>query len=295
MLSRSWLAVLMVAMPALGAVTISCQREGERSQPAVARGTASQPAGAMGKTLDEPEENPSSAVDPGGGVPAIRSAAEAGKYLFVFFYRDARDEQTRRMREIFDGAVKKVADRARHIEIDVSDPSERPIVEKFGADRAPMPLVLALAPNGAVTGGFPTTFEEKQIVEAFASPSMEECLKALQERKIVLLCVQNESTALNDAAMLGVRDFKADSRYGQWTEVVTLDPADKAEAKALENLQVDPSTREAVTVFIVPPGSALARFKGGTSKDMLVAALNSASSGCGPGGCGPGGCGPAKK
>ena len=62
-----------------------------------------------------------------------------------------------------------------------------------------MPLVLAVAPNGAVTGGFPTTFEKQQLVDAIATPSTQKCLKALQDGKLVFLCVQNGETKSNDA------------------------------------------------------------------------------------------------
>src|SRR5208283_2699955 len=56
--------------------------------------------------------------------------------------------------------------------------------------RAPMPLVLAVAPNGAVTGAIPLKLTEAQVGQAFVSPIAAQCLKAVQSRKLVLLCVQ---------------------------------------------------------------------------------------------------------
>ena len=153
-----------------------------------------------------------------------------------------------------------------------------------------MPLVLAVAPNGAITGGFPQGFEETQLLGAFASPCEEKSLKAHQERRVVLVCVQYESTASNDAAMKGVLDLKADPDFGPYTEILALDPVDPAESGFLKALQVASQTEEAVTVCLVPPGTAVARFTGETQKESLVAALSS-SEGCGPSGCGPSGCG----
>jgi len=74
-----------------------------------------------------------------------------------------------------------------------------------------------------------------------------------------------------------------------------LDPADRAEAKFMSQLKLDPKTREAVTVFLAPPGSGVATFTGATRKAELVAALTKArsSSGCGPG-AKPGCCPPKK-
>lgn len=228
---------------------------------------------------------------PGGsGLAAIRLAADANKYLFVFIY-DRLDEQTLAMRKVFDEATGEVADKADAVAVRRSDPIQRGIVRKLDVARAPVPLALALAPNGAVTGGFPIKFSVQQLMDAFVSPCTEQCLKAIQADKLVFLCVQNKTTKLNDEAMKGVRAFKADPRYKARTEIIMLDPADASEAKALGRLGIDPKTPEAVTVFLTPPGQVIAQISGATDKKVLLAA--SAKS-CGPG-CASTGCGSKKK
>lgn len=227
----------------------------------------------------------------GKGMAAIKQAAEAGKYIFMFFSK-TDDDQSLAMRKVFDKAMERVTDRAQWIAVDVNDSSEKAIVAKFDLGRAPMPLVLAMAPNGAITGGFPRKFEEQQLVEAFATPVTEKVMKHLQDNRLVFVCVQNGKTKSNDAAMKGVRDFKADARFASATEIVMLDPADSAEASFLADMKVDPQTKEAVTVFLAPPGAAIAEYKGATDKTELVATLQKASSGCAGGSCGPGGCPP---
>lgn len=222
----------------------------------------------------------------------MKQAAGAGKYLFAFFSK-TDDDQTVAMRKVFDKAMEKVADRAQSIVVNTSDAAEKAIVDKFDLSRAPMPLVLAIAPNGAITGGFPTKLEEQQLLDAFATPTTEKVMKSLQDGKLVFVCAQNAKTKSNDAAMQGVRDFKADARFASATEVITLDPADKKEASFLTDLRVPSDTAEAVTVFVVPPGKAIGKFDGATSKEALVELISKAGS-CGPGGCGPGGCCPAK-
>jgi len=222
-------------------------------------------------------------------LPVIDRAAEAGKYAFIFFWSDDT-EPTESMRKVFRSAVAKMADRAVPVEVNTGDPSEQAVVRRFAVSRAPMPLVLAVAPNGAITGGFPQTFEEAQLLGAFASPCEEKSLKALQDRRVVLVCVQNESTELNEAALKGVQDFKADPNFGPSTDIVMLDPADPSESEFLKALQVAPQTKAAITVCLIPPGNAVATFTGGTRKETIVAALGS-SGGCGPAGCGPSGCG----
>jgi hypothetical protein len=226
-------------------------------------------------------------------VAALRQAAEVDKYLFAFFWK-TENEQSTTMRKVFEATVRKMEDRAQSVVVCVTDPSEKRIVEKFGLDRAPMPLVLALAPNGAVMGGFPTKFTEEELLDAFGSPCTEQCMKALQDNKLVLLCVQNGATKSNSEAARGVREFKADTRYSKATEIVMLDPADPEEASFLADLKIDPKESEATTAFLVPPGSVIAEFKGATDKGELIAALQKANTSCGPGGCGPEGCGPKK-
>ena len=100
---------------------------------------------------------------------------------------------------------------------------------------------------------------------------------------MLLICVQNGKTQLNQEAMQGVKTFKAESRYGKATEVVTLDPADKAEQHFLKDLQVDPQTDTAVTVLVTPPGAPIARFAGAVTEEQITAKVKEAESGCGAG------------
>jgi len=221
---------------------------------------------------------------------AVDRAAAAQKYLFIFFYSD-EGEQTATMRAVFTRAMEKVSKKAERVEISIADPAEGAAVDKYGVRGAPMPLVLAIAPNGAITGGFPAPFEEKQIIDSFATPCTQASLKALQQNKVVLLCIQNRRTGLNDAAMKGVRDLKADPLYVNAAEVITMDPSDPDEAKLLGMLGVDPKIAEAMTVCLVPPGRAVAKLSGATTKEMIAGSFKTASGGgCCPGGsktCGP--------
>jgi hypothetical protein len=227
----------------------------------------------------------------GMGLAALERAAQDQKYLFAFFWSTA-NEQTAAMREVFEQATGKVADRAQAVAVRVSDSAESGIVAKFELSRAPMPLVLAIAPNGAIMGGFPTKCEENDLLNAFGSPCTEKCMKSLQDGKLVLLCVQNSSTQSNEEALQGVNEFKADAKFAGATEVVMLDPTASAEASFLGDLKIDAKTTVAMTAFLAPPGSVIAEYEGATTKDALVAALQQANTGCGPSGCGPSGCAP---
>jgi hypothetical protein len=216
------------------------------------------------------------------GMAALDAAAKAHKYLFVFFYA-GQDTHTGDMNGVFQAAMARLTDRADSIAVSLADPAEKPLVDKYGVSRAPMPFVLAIAPNGAATHGFPTQWDENQLQQAFVSPCTAKCMKVIQERRMILLCVQNGRTQSNAAAMQGVNEFKADPQYAAGTEVVALNPADQAEAGFLQALQVDPQTTTAVTLLVTPPGSPVARFVGAVTKDEIIAKIKAAQAGCGPG------------
>ena len=235
------------------------------------------------------ESAPAAATEPSRVLAAREKAAEEDKYLFALFTK-AEDDNTKEMRSVFENAMAKAADRANAVAVQVTDPAEAEVVEEYGLEQAPMPLVLAIAPNGAVTGGFPTKFSEDELLSAFASPASEQCMKSLQDGKLVFLCVQNEETQQKDEAMEGVKDFAADELVRDMTEIVVVDPADDTEQSFLEELQIDPTTETALSVLLAPPGTLVAIHEGATSKDQWFAELRRGGGCCGPGGpSGPGG------
>ncbi|MCE5317632.1 MAG: hypothetical protein LLG04_09805 [Parachlamydia sp.] len=224
---------------------------------------------------------------------AIQNAARANKHLYIFFYKDQNDK-TQRFQSIFDRAIQKMGDQARSLKVKTTDPSAKPLIDRFNLKRSPMPFVIVLAPNGAITVGFPS-FTEDQLKDSLTSPGAASCLKALQDRKLVLICLQNSRTAHNEEAMKGVNEFKADPKFGEATVIVKIDPSNAEEAKFLHQLALDTNSSQAVTVLISPPAQVVATYQGPTTKATLVSDLQKANSECCPGGCCPGGCCPGGK
>lgn len=239
-----------------------------------------------------PAANPTSGSK---GLAAMQQAAAAEKYLLVFFWKD-QNPQTDAAWQDFQTATARVGEWANVVSVGVSDPAEKPLVDRYGLARAPMPLVMSFAPNGAVTKAFPGKIDEQQLQMALVSRCYAQCLKSLQERKLVLLCVHHSQAQGRPALPRGVTDFKSDPEYGPVTDVVTLSAADATEAGFLQELKVDTRTPGPVTLLMAPPGAVVGKFEGAVTKKDLVAKLASAQSACGPGGkCGPGGCGPKKQ
>jgi hypothetical protein len=238
----------------------------------------------LGMTCDTKAASPSvgSAPTASRALAALETAARANKYLFIFFF-DKEDSHTNAMKGVLDAAIAKMSDRADSMTVNIADPAEKPIVDKFRARGAPMPVVLAVAPTGAATKAFPKKFDEAQLQQAFVSPCTAKCMKVIQDQHMILICVQNHKTQFNEEAAQGIKAFKASSRYAKATEVVMLDPADKAEQPFLNDLQVDPRTTTAVTVLVTPPGAPVARFAGAVSEEQITTKIKEAESGCGAG------------
>jgi hypothetical protein len=254
----------------------------------VAVATAQDRAAVTSSGTDQSVANVSQTQD------AIDQAAKANKYVFIFFWKDQSPQLDKAWGEL-KPAVAKMADVAVFVSIRVTNPAEKKIVDKYGASRAPMPVVLAIAPSGVVTKAFTKTFDEKELRTAFVSPCTERCLKALQSRKLVFVCIVDQANPQDKVAIpKGVEDFKADKKYGAATEVVLVNVRDANEATFLKELEV--STRSApLTIFLAPPGAMIGKFGSEASKEVLVAKLVAAQSSCCPGGkCGSGGCGPKK-
>ena len=236
-------------------------------------------------------ESTASAGANGKVAAAMSQAAQANQYLFVFFY-EKEDDATKGARKTFDETVKKMTPAAASLAVDRTAPAEQEIVVKYGVDRAPMPLVLAISPSGAVTGGFKAAeLTEARLQDTVASAGLQKCLKALQDGRLVLVCLQNGQTKANEEAMKGVNDFKASSQFGAVTEVVKVDPSDAKEAKFMGQLKADPKAKTATTAFLAPPGMLLTKVEGPTTKDGLMASLQKAMASCAPGS----GCCPAPK
>ncbi|MCU0639213.1 MAG: hypothetical protein MUF59_05015 [Candidatus Krumholzibacteria bacterium] len=225
---------------------------------------------------------------------ALQRAAEANKHVFVLFF-NADDEPTRLTRKSVEKIVGGMGAVAEWIEVDVKNGGEADIVNKYNLRSSPMPIVLVFAPNGALTGGFRSAdISDNNLKNAIASRAKQDVMKALQERKVVLICCQGKKTKFNKEAMKGVEDFKADMRYSAYTTVVRIDPADDSEKVFLAQLKIEPNAKDAATALLVPPNMVLGVTNGPTSKESLLNMLASASSSCGSGGCGPSGCAPDK-
>lgn len=222
---------------------------------------------------------------------ALKDASLRGQYAFLVFY-DTKGYASlvKQLEEFNSGASKK----AMIYKVDTSDVSENSIITKYGVMRAKLPLVLVFAPNGVVTGGYEQTVPVEKLKESMnVSDLMLKILKPLQERKVALVTLQNDSTLNNAESWKAVSDFTSDPQYSSFSEAVKVDPRALGGNDFLKQCGIITPLTQSTVVILLPPGSIGKILSGKIVKADILAALQACTS---SGGCGPAssGCGPQK-
>jgi hypothetical protein len=213
----------------------------------------------------------------------LDQAKQEGKYSYIFLYKDG-DAQSKKLEVLFDQSTKSVGG-GNFFKVEAQDQQNKAFLQNMSLNSTPLPFVLVVAPNGAITGGFTESFTETDLLNAQVSAAAEEALKGIQEQKLVFLVIQNEETTKNQEALMGVQDFIKDARFSPSSIMVKLNPTNKKEEKFLQQLNVDPSVKEARTLLLSAPGDVIGRFSGATNKEQFIQIIQKSTSECCPGGC----------
>ena len=208
---------------------------------------------------------------------ALAQAAAQGRYAYIVFYR-ADDEATRAMAQTVAASAAERAQAVTPVYVSLADMAERPLVEQFAVGRAPMPMTIVTAPNGAVTGAFPQRVTAEQLGGAFVTPAMSACMKSMQQGRLVFLCLQTTPQPVVPGA---INEFAADPQFKNRVDVVLVQAADPAEAQLLAELQLNAGQpAQANTVFFAPPGVLVGKFGMLSTKSDVAAALHKAGKCC---------------
>ena len=217
--------------------------------------------------------------DPKTAEEAIALAQNSKQYLFISFY-DKEDEMFKEMENTIKTFRSKSSSMVLTYRASTLSDKESAVVEKYGVNRASLPLLLVLAPNGAITGGFPQKVTTEQLTKSCSVPKLVmNILKPLQEGKIALVSLQNNKTKFNQESDKAVYDFSSDARLKPFIEVIKADPDDKKNADFLTQCKLGNTISESTVVFIIPPGSVVGVYPGKITKDTLMAALSSCKTG----------------
>lgn len=208
--------------------------------------------------------------------PTVNSEAVERQYTFVVFYKQ-NDATTQTMAAALKAEIAKHQEVTAVKYVQVDDPSQKALVTKYDVSRAPLPLLVAVAPNGAMTGMFPKKLPVEGIDGVFVTPTMMVTMKALQEGKLVLVTVGGSIPAPTPVA---VTAFQADPHYSERLMTVSMDAADPQEAKFIAQMKIPETVLETQTVLLAPPGVLVGKFSATASKEVVAAALAKAGKCC---------------
>jgi hypothetical protein len=217
------------------------------------------------------------AASPTAAEGQLAEAAAANQYAFVVFYKQ-NDAATQKVVKNLGQGVAAHQGGAKVVYVNVSNVAEKALVDKHKMARAPLPMTLAIAPNGAITGVFDHRLEAKHVGDAIVTSTTATCMKSLQEGKVVLLCVH---PATGGATPQGVAEFHADAEFKNRAALVSMRLDDTAEASFLKDLQIDAAKTTGTTVvFMAPPGVMVGKYNANVAKTKLAADLHAAGKCC---------------
>jgi hypothetical protein len=209
-------------------------------------------------------------------LPA-QAAAPAPKFTFMLFWKED-NAATRTVAQSVKNAVAKRADRAQWTDYQVTDPKNAALVEKYKLSRTPMPVVLCVAPNGAITGGFPQAITDENADQALVTPTMTTVMKNLQDGKIVVVHVQ---TMPNAAMPNGAVEFANDPSFQNRVAFVNFMINDPAEARFLKEMEINPAESRGSTVSVLaPPGVLVGKYQANVMKVQIAYDLHQSGKCC---------------
>lgn len=208
---------------------------------------------------------------------ALSKSATEGKYTFLIFYK-TNDAATQAMTAVLKEGLSTRGEIATYAYVQVGQPGEKALVDRFDVSRAPMPMTIAVAPNGAMTGMFAQKLTPEGIENSFVTPTMTKCMKSLQEGKLVIVCVKATEKSMTPVSL---KDFQADPHFKDRLVSYSMLAADSAEGKFLKQMQLEAAAvKGTTTVLLAPPGVLVGKFDELASKDDIAAALAKAGKCC---------------
>ncbi len=223
----------------------------------------------------------SSHAAPASAKSAIAEAAAAGKFLCLVFY-DVQDESFNGISSAVTSYKKSAARKISLYTAKISIAENKEIADKYGIQVTDLPMLLVIAPNGAVTGGAPRTVTADQLKQFTGiSELMQKVIKPLQERKVALVALQNPSTKSNAESWLGVNDFANDPLYKDLVAAIKADPAAAGSQEFVKQCQLIAPLSEATVVVLMPPGKIAKVLSGKLTKADILKSLQSCSAGSG--------------
>lgn len=205
------------------------------------------------------------------------AAGQTPAFTYILFWKN-NDPATQQFAETIRKGVARRPSQVTWTSVNVNDEANKAIVAEYGVSRAPMPLAICVAHNGAITAAFPRRPTDAMLDRAIVTPAMVTVTKALQDKKIVIVHVK----AAGDAPLpYGAFEFTSDTDFKDRTVVVDVLASDASESRFLKDMDYNAaSVRESSIVVMAPPAALVGKFSPAATKDDIIAKLNAAGKCC---------------
>lgn len=208
----------------------------------------------------------------------LADLAKDGKYAFLLFYRDD-SAATQTMDKTLGGELSRRRDQAGGARFAIADPAAKGLVQRLGIGRAPLPLTVAMAPNGAITGIFPKKLTPEQVDSAFVTRGMMESMKALQEKKLVLVCIAPSGGLAEWPA--AAKAMQVDPLFKDRLSLVAIAADDQKEDRFLKEMELSADqVQQPLVALLAPPGVLVGKFSAQVPVAELAAKLHAAGKCC---------------
>lgn len=208
---------------------------------------------------------------------ALDKNAQENTFTFIVFYKED-SAATREMLNITRESTANRPECSVVVTANANDPAERELVERFGIGRAPMPLTVAVAPNGAITGVFSKTLSAEHIEAAIVTPTMARCMKSLQSQKLVFVVASSDDKPV---VPMGVRALQKDPLFKDRIVLTGLRLDDPAETRFISQMKINPAqVNGPYAVLIAPPGVLVGHFDATTTGEAIAAAIHKSGQCC---------------
>ncbi len=152
------------------------------------------------------------------------------------------------------------------------------LVEKYRLLRAPMPLLLVFAPNGAITRGYAKKVELAKLQTSLVGPIEQKLIKYMQQRKPVVIRIPGKSAEENTDFNTAISDFE--KLRGFKPEVLEVTALSKDDKKLEKKYGLNIYSGKAQTVVLTTAGTVAGSFSGKVSAEDISEALKNAGSSC---------------
>lgn len=218
---------------------------------------------------------------PANAKSAITQASASGQFLALVFY-DTQDASITAMSSAIEAFNKLSTKKVSVYKAKMSDSASKEIAKKYGVLGTDLPIVLIIAPNGAITGGFPKAITDEQLKHSVGmSDLMLKTIKSLQEQKVALIALQNSSTKFNAESWAGVNEFANDTKYKELVTAIKADPLAAGSQEFMKQCQLVSPLTEATVVVLLPPGKIAKILNGKITKEDILKSLQTCSAGSG--------------